>query len=212
MPPGHVTVECPTRGLTLVVLADEAPATLGGGTGGTQSLEVPRQRAAVHWEGHPPLTLSVPLVLDGHGADRSVEGEIADLLRMGRAEPGEARPPTVRVAGPVPCASTDEWLVETIDWGAAMRRNGDPLEQRTRQHLVLNLVEDHSVDLVLTRKVPPAKRVRIRRKRYVVKKGDTLSKIAARLKVKGGWRAIAKVNGIRDPKRIKVNQRLKIPA
>jgi nucleoid-associated protein YgaU len=47
---------------------------------------------------------------------------------------------------------------------------------------------------------------------YLVKQGDTLTKIAANLL--GSvvrWRDIADLNGIRDPYYIKVGQRLRIP-
>jgi len=47
---------------------------------------------------------------------------------------------------------------------------------------------------------------------YIVKPGDTLSKIATgKLGAAGQWRVIAELNGIINPKRIRVGQRLKLP-
>lgn len=47
---------------------------------------------------------------------------------------------------------------------------------------------------------------------YVVKKGDTLSGIAAsQLHNAGRWHEIANLNGIRDPRKLKVGARLKLP-
>lgn len=48
---------------------------------------------------------------------------------------------------------------------------------------------------------------------YVVRAGDTLSKIAAvKLGAAGKWRIIAELNGIVNPNRIRVGQRLQLPA
>ncbi len=47
---------------------------------------------------------------------------------------------------------------------------------------------------------------------YIVKKGDTLSKIAAaKLGSAGKWRIIAGLNGIVNPERIRIGQRLRLP-
>jgi nucleoid-associated protein YgaU len=46
----------------------------------------------------------------------------------------------------------------------------------------------------------------------IVKRGDTLSEIAVReYKNAKWWRNIAKANKIRDPKNLKVGQRLRMP-
>jgi len=48
---------------------------------------------------------------------------------------------------------------------------------------------------------------------YIVKAGDTLSKIAAvKLGAAGKWRIIAELNGIVNPNRIRVGKRLQLPA
>jgi LysM repeat protein len=50
-------------------------------------------------------------------------------------------------------------------------------------------------------------------KTYTVKKGDTLSKIAAsQLGKSSRWQEIANLNGIRDPNKINIGQVLKMPA
>ena len=47
---------------------------------------------------------------------------------------------------------------------------------------------------------------------YIVKPGDTLSKIAtSKLGAAGQWRVIAELNGIINPNRIRVGQRLQLP-
>ena len=46
---------------------------------------------------------------------------------------------------------------------------------------------------------------------YVVKSGDTLSKIANKYNVKGGNQALASHNGISNPNLINVGQKINIP-
>lgn len=46
---------------------------------------------------------------------------------------------------------------------------------------------------------------------YVVKSGDTLSEIAGKYNVKGGYQALAKYNGISNPNNIRVGQKINIP-
>lgn len=46
---------------------------------------------------------------------------------------------------------------------------------------------------------------------YVVKSGDSLSKIASQFNVKGGYMELAKYNGISNPNFISVGQKIKIP-
>ena len=46
---------------------------------------------------------------------------------------------------------------------------------------------------------------------YVVKSGDTLSAIAAKYSVKGGYQALASYNGISNPNKLSVGQKLQIP-
>lgn len=48
-------------------------------------------------------------------------------------------------------------------------------------------------------------------KTYTVKSGDTLGSIASRHKVKGGWQAIAKKNGLSNPNFIRIGQKLILP-
>jgi hypothetical protein len=199
-----VTLTCPARDDVLVMLAGE-DITLGGGVGGTSTVDLPRDTAAVHWETHPPYTLSVQAILEGFASGRSVEGDARRLLQMARAEPGEARPPVVTVDGPVPRSDLD-WLIEGIEWGETIRREDWENPDRLRQHVTVQLVQDSRAELAVYRRKKP------KAKTYKWKRGDTPTKVAHRLKVRGGARALKRANPrIRDWKRVKPDTRIKLP-
>lgn len=201
-----VTLTCPRRDDVLIVRAGEA-ITPGGGVGGTSTVDLPRDTAAVHWETHPPYTLAVDLVLDGFAEGRSVEGDAKRLLRMARAVPGEARPPSVDIDGPVPQPhSSLSYLIETIDWGDVMRPDDGSSDSRVRQKVTVNLIQDSRAELsVYRRKTTHAKT-------YTWRKGDTLTKVAHAKKVRGGTAAIKRANrGIRDWRHVRAGTRIKLP-
>lgn len=200
-----VTITCPKRDLELTVLAGE-PAQLSGGVGGTSTIDLPRDTAAVHWETHPPYGLAVPLVLDGFAKGRSVEGDALGLLKMARARPGEARPPTVTLAGPVP--RTDlAWLIEGIEWGDVLRPDDGSSDARLRQAVTVNLVQDSRAELAVYRRKKP------RTKTAKWHHGDTPTRFAHRNHVHGGARALKRANPrVRDWKRVKAGTRIKLPS
>lgn len=208
-------------------LHGEGRAVLSGGVGGTVTLDVPHDTQAVHWETHPPYQLSVPLVLDGWATQTSVADDLHNIYKMARVEPGGRRPPSVYVTeGAVPRKDL-AWLVEDVVLGEALVRESDGV--LLRQHVRLELVQDRRVTVGQSRAQSAAERARnraqartlqqqstalrqARGKPYTVRAGDTLPRIAAAKHVEGGWRAIARLNGIRDPRSIKVGQRIRIPS
>lgn len=100
---------------------------------------------------------------------------------------------------PKPKKSIDEIAKEVLDgkWG-----NGTDREKKLKAAgYDYNAVQKKVNELVS--KKPSTKTIT-----YTVKKGDTLSAIAS--KYKTTYQAIAKDNGIKDPNKIKVGQKLKI--
>jgi len=127
-----------------------------------------------------------------------------------------AEPPVVRISGPVPHDDLT-WVITGIEWGDVIRNQSG---LRVRQRLTLSLLRYSAADRIQLR--PAAERARSKPaaagssasggRTYVVKRGDTLSSIAAKFyRDASKWRKIADANGIRDPKNLKIGQKLRIP-
>lgn len=213
-------IDPPGRELEIELGAD--PATPTGGAGGWAKIARPRRKSLTEWQGVEGYEMPIPVIFDRFRENRSVEGQITRLERMAKKREGEAQPPIVRIRGPVPHTNL-EWVIQDIEWGAMERRARDG--QRTRQFATIVLWQYIAADLVLERKKSPAKDSRDRnrdrgkgdgkgqsRRTYTVRRGDTLSSIAAReLGSASKWSKIADLNNIRDPKNLRVGQVLRLP-
>jgi LysM repeat protein len=164
-----------------------------------------RRTSAVVWSGRNPFAMDLPIMIDNFRDNTSIEGIISDLVQMalplGQFEP----PPRVRIQGEAIPYTNLDWVIESITEGASIRNhNGN----RVRYEAVVKLRSFVDVSILQKSQSGGGKGPRI----YVVKKGDTLSSIAAKLLGKASrWVEIARMNGIRDPKKIKVGQKLKVP-
>lgn len=78
--------------------------------------------------------------------------------------------------------------------------------------LTFLVVVDEQLTVAKSRKATPASdKGKVKRHTVVVRKGDTLAKIAAREYGNANrWPEIAKLNGIRNPRSIRVGQKLKV--
>jgi hypothetical protein len=193
-----------------VLLGDGVPTPTGDG--GWEAVTRPRQEGFVEWVGTQPISMDVPVMLDGFAAGDSVEPAIALLLTMTRNRQGaRSEPPVVRLTGaPVPHQNL-LWVISNIGWGDVARRGSDGA--RIRQVATITFLEYRAPD-VLVRRPSPAQRHKKggSHRTYVVHKGDTLPKIAARLLHNSKrWREIAKLNNLRDPNHLKVGTRLRLP-
>lgn len=204
-------------------------ALLGDGvakptTGGGWAV-VPRPKwvGFTEWEGVDPYRMTIPLVFDGFAEDRSVELDIETLRQMMRPlDTPRTRPPIVRLIGPIPLSHLN-WGIQNIDYGDELRRSDG---QRVRAFFTLEVIEWIQADVLFGMRRSPAVAAAeaaptnpdtpaaapASGKTYTVKRGDTLSAIAARqLGNSNRWREIADMNGIRDPRTLKVGQVLRLP-
>ena len=213
----YVTITSTSPNLSVRALLGADGARMTGGYGGWSVISRPRRLGLTQWDGRNPLEMAVQLVLDAHADDGSVEAQCSALERMALPPRSLAEPPVVRITGAVPHSDLT-WVVNEIAWGAVIRRlDGN----RTRQEVTLTLLRYVADDRLQLR--PAAERARDKgtstgkppgQRTYTVKKGDTLSGIAAKKEIYGNaskWKLIASANKIRDPKFIKVGQRLVIP-
>lgn len=193
------------------------------GGGGWTVIPRPKGKGFTDWIGYGPYTLSIPILLDRFRWNDSVEPEIERLRRMMRVpDPTRGHPPIIRVTGPVPLSQL-RYVITNITPGEETRRSSDGA--RTRAFMTVDLLEYVQADVLLTSRASPAAKAQNRApvssstgaatsagRTYTVKAGDTLYVISSRLLGNGNrWQEIANLNGIRDPRALKIGAVLRIP-
>jgi LysM domain len=194
---GHtVLIQALTRPTQINALLGAAGARLTGGFGNWQAVDVPRNVPLTEWTGRSLFTMDIDLLLDGWGAQRSVEADIAsiELLALMQGIKPRGRDvhttPPIRLFGAVPHPEKT-WVISGIDWGDALRDFSTGA--RLRQALTLHLIE-YQEDATLLSDTRGAATPSGARK-YKVKKGDDLKKIAAhQLGKSARWPDIVKLN------------------
>lgn len=189
------------------------PETVKESGGGPiwEEQERPKLRSAVEWRGQHLRRLTFTLRFDGF-PNRSVEAEIRTVKQFALPRARQKPPPELRFDYG-PAGGNRHWVIDgDLEFGDELRRRD---LKRVFQEVTVTLVEFIEADVTLT----PAERRRRKNnknddppKTYVVKRGDTLAKIAVKFYGDSKrWKDIAKLNDIRDPKAIKVGQRLRLP-
>lgn len=212
----YVTIQSsnPKLSVSAILSADMPKVT---GFGGWVEVARPRRISFVDWQGTSPIRLSFGLMLDAWGdGPLTVEQDCLDLERMARAGPQNQRPPTVRITeGELPHMGVD-WVIDSLDWGDTIRQRDTGKRVRQVVSLTLVAVSDPYASAkspaAANRAAAAGRGGQSHPLRYTVKKGDTLSSIAAsQYSDATKWHAIATANNIRDPKSLKVGQVLKLP-
>lgn len=209
-------------GASVVFKLDPALVLPGGGVGGWEQVDHPKRPASTEYMGQPLKTLTIEALFDGWQKQTSVEEPLRILNVWGSIPPGRREPPVLqfRYANLAPY----RWVLNGLDYGDLLRR-GDGA--RVRQYVTIELLEYRDTAVFLTpvkRAVPhPAPKgtpgkpssgapVAPSGRTYTVRGGDTLSSIAqAQLGKASRWPELARLNGIRDPRSLKVGQRLRLP-
>lgn len=212
-------------GASLVVRLAPSSVRQGGGVGGWAEVPHPKRPSSTEYTGQPLRTLEIPLLFDGWREQRDVEEPCRILDVWGRIPPGRREPAVLQVV--YGTYTPLRWVVNGLEWDDSLElRNA--AGRRLRASCVLSLLEHRDAVVALTpvqksaptpvpkaapgkpssgAAVPPSGRV------YVVKSGDTLSRIAQQQLGKANrWPEIARLNGLRDPNKLTVGQRLRLPA
>lgn len=211
----RITLRTADRRHTLTAALGPTQPEVSDGRGGWEEVPRPRRPAVVQWMGPTAMKASVELFLDAWKTGGTITAQLAvvDALAPPR---GTTEGPVLYVIGSPIVSSTIPWVAQKVsfyDW--LERHDGQP----ARVTVTFELIE-HRVADVVTRS-SPAKRSGARNgtpsrgqpRRHVVKAGESLTSIAAKELGKASrWAEIAKLNGIRDPKRIRVGQSLTLPA
>lgn len=209
MKPVRIVAQNPDIDITIPM--GDGPAYPTGGLGGWTTVPLQDDVEGVDWEGQPPLTEDVPLLLNGLEDDESVEREWNTVKKLGRDPNGdETRPPAFRVWGPLDAPEGKWWVLPdngiTVNPEEIIKRNGDG--ELLRIEFVLHLLEYLSPEVIKARRRKKHRsRAGVDRRvavggTYTTKGGETLAKIAAiQLNDWKRWPEIGSKNGIADPQR-----------
>lgn len=204
---------------TVTTLMGQAFPEFTEGRGGWAEVTRPRRPGVIEWVGTAPAKASLSLMFDGWRTGTAVGTKMAALEAMAPLAP-TVEPPTILITNAWPIPSNIPWQIQTITWDAstALRSSANMI---VRAEARIELVERRIAETVIARS-SPAKRAAAKTSKattttkkvrtVTVKKGDTLSSIAARLLGSSAkWTLIAKANNLRSPNNIKPGQVLKLP-
>jgi hypothetical protein len=183
---GYVRLTCGDPAFVLVALLGEESPTVTGG-GGWSVIARPRDVGMTVWEGIEPCTLALSLMLDGFADRHSQEPALRGLFRVARGD-RESPPGIVTVEG-IPSLPAREWVIDSIDFGEAIRRVSDM--HRTRQQLTLSLREYVRPEYLSRKK--PTSHTSSKSIVLIAQKGDTAAKIAKRRRLKS-WTVLRNLN------------------
>lgn len=211
----RVTLRTADRRHTLTAYLGPTLPSVSGGRGGWTEKARPRRQAVVQWDGPSARTCSIEILLDAWRSGGSIAAQLAVVDALA--------PPASAVEGPVLYVTGSPLVPSTVPWVAQAVNLYDALERPNgtlaRVMVGFELIEKRTAD-VITRS-SPAKRSTGRNgtpsrgqpRKHVVKAGESLTSIAAKeLGSAHRWQEIAKLNGLRDPKKLRVGQSLTLPA
>jgi len=216
----QIYTEDPRSDIVLLARFGDGTITTTGGGGGWVAVPRPQKKTITVWRGpQDGYQHEIPLVFDTWGNTvKPIEQEMGFLEEASGVDMfNNTQPPTLilNAGGALPHdvihSPQLRWIIpEEPVWGEAIRRRdtGD----RVRQLVTVKFMVFTAAD-ELTRSTPPHVSSKTL---YIAKKGDTYTKIAARLlKNEGGARwgnRLAQLNGARDgASSPKVGQSVKIP-
>lgn len=236
--PGSVRIHSDDPDLTVHELLGPKKPRVVSPYGGWQVTARPRRIGLTDWVGRDPLKVNFDIMIESRDRRREfseregvrVEKACRALERMAGLDADDPEPPILKVdgGGAIPHdyhdASHVRWVIETLEWDEDAEERND-YGNRTRalaNIVVMQYVEEERLSRLSAaherrrRKKDRTKSKRskkgAKKKEYVVKSGDTLAEIAAReLGNYRRWTEIAQKNGIRDPRSLRVGQRLKLP-
>lgn len=223
-PKGHKASTCSAWAVS--------PPIVVAGYGGWSRVARPRKIALTEWVGRDAMSIEIEFLIDAFAMfdvrfpGVFVEGHIRAMERMAGVDDDDPEPPLLEVTS-VPekliphnerRASHVKWFLDQLTWDRATiitLDNGNRVRAGGTVTITQFVEDERLATKSAIQKRNAGKSTRgAKRKTYTVKRGDSLSKIAARKDVYGDaskWKRIATANHIRDPKRLTVGKELKIP-
>lgn len=172
----------------------------------------PRRKDLTEYVSHSASGMTLSFFIAAWDGDRSDALAINRKLRLLEKMQGvngrkTTEPPQLIVTGdPEGCIDHDSsqnpnmryWLEAVNEDDTTLRGEGGVRRQVSGTLVLTEVVEDDRLDDLRAAK---DKKPKTRKKWYKVKQGDTLASIAAKRKIKGGWKKLRELNpSIRDPK------------
>lgn len=201
-----------------------------GGYGGWSIKTRPRRRGFTIWDGNEPLQIDIPILINHEDRDGvSGERDCRQLESMAGANKGFTmrEPPLIWFdsGGVVSHDLTDnpnqDWVITNIQWGDCEKTTYGNRWRQAATVTVMQFVEDDALKNVSAAQRRKGNKTAAKRgsrlkgakhKIHTVKKGETLGKIAkTELGSAKRWHEIAQLNGIRDPQKLKVGEKLRLP-
>lgn len=200
------------------------------GYAGWNVVERPKDIGTVEWAGRLPMAIEIPFFLNYYydpwqtDPGERCEAMISNLETLCGIG-GHSQPPICRVNGnsviphdeATSGVGTHWWVIEQVNWEREQevrsRASGNRM-QAGGTILIRQYIDDKDILHKFAMDAAGKKKKRkTKSSHYTVKKGDTLSKIAARFyRDASKWKVIADANHIRDHRKIYVGQKLRIPA
>lgn len=219
-----MTIWTPDYSLAVFVpFGPKGPKAAGGGPK-IDRVTRPKRKELTEWSGRAALQITSDYFFDNFAERKGldIEGQIRTLEKMWGQEAGDPEPPPLLVMGePEGCVPNDQhhakqlrWWLEDLQEEDGTERNDAGNRIRVAGTITLTeIVEDRRLG-----RLPAAKRhakpksahgkPAPKKKTHRVVAGDTISKIAAANEM--DWHDLARLNGIRDTKTIKVGQVLRL--
>jgi hypothetical protein len=219
----------------------DGAALVVDGYGGWTVEGRPKNIGLTVWEGRNPIAVEIPFVIDHysfgmlHSIPAVRDGRDPDEFDRCNATEDmchvlgnlcglgdDQQPPLLGVdgGGAIPHDDTmtggdqpgqvHQWVIESVVWDRAIEVRSDMYQLRMRCGGMLTIRQHKSSNDIL-RRLGPKNRAR-KPQIYIVKKGDTLQKIAsAKYGNPNKWKIIADANNLRDPRSLTVGKQLRIP-
>jgi hypothetical protein len=210
-------------GSTFTAYFGDGPPIVIDGYGGWQVTARPKEIGITEWIGRNPIQIEIPFMIDNYTfntdiADPGIETErevrkLEKLCGIG----GHTQPPicTVNGHGVIPhdeknAPGYHKWVIESVSWDKDMEIRSGASQRRMKCGGSITIRQYITASNILPRLGPNA---RSRNPEiYIVKSGDTISKIAAKKYGDANkWKRIADANNLRDPRSLTIGKRLRIP-
>lgn len=197
---------------------ERGPKVIGGGPVLARIVR-PHRKSLTEWTNDEPLSIQIDYLMSDweNRLGVPIERAIRTIEQMQGLDSKTPEPAELIVRGDPPGSVPHDytnstkrrWWIEDHSEGDEVYRN--QFGNRIQAAGVITLTEIVQDDRL--ERLPTKKKKRRRRMAVtfcIVKKGDTLISIANRFHVKGGWKTLAKLNKIRDPRHLKVGQHIRL--